>query len=325
MVAANVLVGVNQGLKWSTSVTAIIDSVGRARRGFGVGVAEFAGYGGVTIGGFGGGVLAAEAVRTAPFVFMLVIAAFGLVVTLAVRETLVHVGAERGPAAEGSVPSGRPTDPTDPTPPPKVRFRFGGGRRLIACSQAGLAEKFVDTVAWGILPIYLVSEGLPVVRTGAVIAIYTGVWTVLQLATGPISDRVGRRLPIAAGLVIAGAGVALLVVSEGFWEWSAAAALAGTGMALIDPTLIARAADLAAPAERGAYLGTFRFWRDAGYGFAGVSLGILADAQGLSFALYAVALFMVGSAVAYLLLDRGPPARDPLPGIPNAAYRPRTP
>ncbi|HZY70229.1 MAG TPA: MFS transporter [Thermoplasmata archaeon] len=157
------------------------------------------------------------------------------------------------------------------------------------------------------------------------VAVFGFVKATVNLVGGAWADRVGRRTSIAAGLVVAGVAVAPLVVTEGFWEWGAAAALAGAGMALIDPTLIARAAGLAVPEHRGAYLGTFRFWRDAGYGFAGVSLGILADVRGLSVALFAVALFMVVSAAAYLLLDGDPAKERAGPGLMGAGLRTRTP
>lgn len=296
VLGANALVGVNQGLVWSMAVTSKIDLAGARQRGFAMGLNEFAGYGGVTVGGFVGGVLASLAFRTAPAEFLLGVVLVALASSLLVaRETREFARTEAR---------------TDHREPPVRELRASPGfaqafalaswrdRRLVACSQAGLVEKFVDTMAWGLFPIYLLGRGFPLVVVGIVTAVYTGSWAVLQLVFGPLSDRVGRKWLIVGGMILAGIGVLAVGTFATFAEETAAAFTAGVGMAMLYPTLLAAVADYSSASERGAVLGVYRFWRDSGYGFGGLAIGVVADVFGFrsTFA-FAAALMVISSAL----------------------------
>ncbi len=300
VVAANALVGVNQGLAWSMSVTSQIDIAGPSSRGLAVGINEAGGYAGVTIGGIAGAVLAGPYIAAYPFELLLAVVMIALFVTLAfVKETRGFAHRETGPGG----PVGAAAVPR------ATGASFGkatyGDRRLLACHQAGLIEKFVDTAAWGLFPLFFVARGVATPTVAVLVGAYTGTWALLQLATGHLSDRIGRRIPIVLGMEVAGAGVAFVALSNSLLDWFLGAVTAGVGMALLYPNLVAAAADLAAPVERGSVLGVYRFWRDSGYGFGAIAAGLAADAFGLVNAFLVVALVMAvsGAVVAWFYRD----------------------
>jgi MFS family permease len=310
VVVANALVGVNQGFAWSMSITSQIDIAGPSARGLAVGINEAGGYAGVTIGGIVGAILAGPYISVYPFELLLAI------VVLALLVAFFFVGESRGFAHREATPAGL-VDP--PASSRSTRTSFGlatwGDRRLLACNQAGLIEKFVDTVAWGLFPLFFVARGVSIPTVGALVGAYTGTWAALQLGTGHLSDRIGRRIPILVGMEVAGAGVAIVALSGSIPVWFLGATTTGVGMALLYPNLVAAVADLASPVERGSVLGVYRFWRDSGYGFGAIVAGLAADAFGLVNALLVVALLMgvAGSAFAGMYRDsrglRGPPGR----------------
>ncbi len=321
VVGANVLVGVNQGLAWSMAVTSKIDLAGTRQRGFAMGLNEFAGYGGVTAGGFAGGVLSSVAFRTTPFEFLLAVILVGLVsAILATRETMQFVRHEEGTTRR--VASACPRVGSRGLKSAFVRASWSD-RRLVACSQAGLVEKFVDTVAWGVLPIYLVAQGLPLVSVGIVAGVYTGTWATLQLVFGPLSDRLGRKWLIALGMVVAGVGVLGVGASTTFYEEILAAFTAGVGMAMLYPLLLAAVADLSMPAERGATLGVYRFWRDSGYGFGGLAIGGVADVFGFRSTFVFAGILMTVSAALFAWALRDVPGGAQ--GVPTAQSLPTWP
>jgi MFS family permease len=294
VIAVNALVGVNQGLAWSMAVTSKIDIAGPRQRGLAAGINEFAGYSGVAMGGLVGGILAAVQIRDPPAEFLLGVVLVGLLASVLIaRETREHAHAEDRASHGGS----------EGLPPPHrgLRQAFAEAtwkdRRLVALSQAGLVEKFVDTMAWGVFPVFLLSKGYSLVSVGVLTGIYTGSWAILQLLFGPLSDRVGRKGIIAGGMVLAGVGVFAVGTFTTFSEEAAAAALAGTGMAMLYPTLIAAVADLARASERGAILGVYRFWRDSGYGFGGLAIGAVADVFGFHSTFLFAAVLMVASSM----------------------------
>jgi MFS family permease len=293
IVAVNTLVGVNQGLAWSMAVTSKIDIAGPRQRGLAAGLNEFAGYAGVAIGGLVGGILAGVELRAPPAEFLLAVVLAGLFSSIGlVRETRGHAEVE----ARGSRPGGERSG----SRVSGLREAFAEAtwrdRRLAVCSQAGLIEKFVDTMAWGVFPVFLLGKGYSLLSVGILTGIYAGSWAILQLVFGPLSDRWGRRWIIAGGMVLAGGGVLVVGTFTTLAEEVAGALLAGTGMAMLYPTLIAAVADIAPPAERGAVLGVYRFWRDSGYGFGGLAIGGVADLFGFdSTFLFATALMVVSS------------------------------
>jgi MFS family permease len=294
VIAVNTLVGINQGLAWSMAVTSKIDIAGPRQRGFAAGINEFSGYAGVSIGGLTGGILAAVEIRDPPAEFLLAVVVIGLLSSLLlVRETRGHAHAEDR-AARGATHGANPVSSRGLGP--AFAEATWKDRRLVACSQAGLVEKFVDTMAWGVFPVFLLSKGYSLVSVGVLTGIYTGSWAVLQLLFGPLSDRHGRRGIIAGGMVLAGVGVFAVGTFTTFPEEVSAALLAGTGMAMLYPTLIAAVADIAPASERGAILGVYRFWRDSGYGFGGLAIGAVADLFGFdSTFLFAAGLMVVSS------------------------------
>ena len=305
VVVANALVGVNQGFAWSMSVTSQIDLAGPAARGFAVGVNEAGGYAGVTVGGIAGAILAGPYIAAYPFELLLAIVVVALVVAFVlVKETRGFARREGAPISPaGELATTRP-----------ARTSFGkaswGDRRLLACHQAGLVEKFVDTVAWGLFPLFFIARGVAIPTVGALVGTYTGTWAVLQLATGHLSDRVGRRIPIVLGMEVAGAGVALVALTGSLLGWLLGTLVAGVGMAFLYPNLVAAVADVASPVERGSVLGVYRFWRDSGYGFGAIAAGLVADAFGLVDTFLVVALLMAASGTVVAWLYRDSPSRS---------------
>ena len=317
VVLANVLLGVNQGFAWTITVTSKIDLVGARSRGLALGINEFSGYAGVAIGGFVGGALSSVyGPRVAPFLFMSVVSlAFLGVSRFFVHETLPYTRIETQQRAQPA--HGAPSDatPAAPQPLPSLRAIFAltswGDRTLATASQAGLVEKFADTLAWGLFPLYFASRGLSLVSIGALVAVYTGVWAVLQIFTGHLTDRIGRKWPIAIGMWLAAAGIAIVGLSVALPGWIAGALLMGVGMALLYPTLLATVSDVAHPRWRGSALGVYRLWRDSGYALGALLIGAIADAFGLlaGFWFSAIVMALSGLLVATLMYETLPTRR----------------
>jgi len=270
VVFANMLLGVNQGLCWSTTVIMKIDLVGPERRGLAMGLNEFAGYVAVSLAALGTGYLAAaHGLRPAPFYPGIGVAIAGLALSLfAVRETQGHVAVE-AERLGGTEPARSFAE--------VLLLTSWKERSLFAASQAGLANNLNDGVVWGLLPILLAARGLPLDRIGLVAAAYPAVWGVAQLATGPLSDRWGRKWMIASGMWVQGAGLLLFVIGPDLAAWLAAAAVLGLGTALVYPTLLAAVSDVAHPAWRASAVGVYRLWRDGGYAVGALAAGLFAD------------------------------------------------
>jgi MFS family permease len=316
IVAANILLGMNQGLAWTMTVTSKIDLVGPRQRGFAMGINEFSGYAGVSLGGFVGGYLGGVfGLRVAPFLFVLAVILVALMASLLlVRETHQFTLLETQQAAQGQQPN---TEADSLQPRPSLAAIFAlttwGDRALAACSQAGLIEKFTDTLAWGLFPLYFASRGLTPAAIGAVVAAYTGTWAVLQIYTGHLTDRVGRKWPIAGGMWLAACGIALVALTTTLLGWIAGAVLMGVGMALLYPTLLAAVSDVAAPRWRATSLGVYRLWRDSGYAFGALAIGAIADAFGLLAGFWFAAAIMAvsGLVVAIFMYETLPSYRTP--------------
>jgi MFS family permease len=271
VVGANLLLGAAQGLAWSMTVVMKIDLAGPARRGLALGLNESFGYGGVAVGAFLTGVLAASfAPLTVVWVGALALSLVGLGVTaLFVRDTAAHVEREH-----------RDSQPI-PSSPAVIR----------ACEQAGFVNNLNDALAWGLAPLYLAAHGASVGEVGVVAALYPAVWGVGQLGAGWLSDVVGRKPLIVAGMLVQALGLAILVAGEGALGPAAVAAVAlGLGTALVYPTLIAAVSDAVAPLARAPAVGRYRFWRDLGLVAGAISSGVVADAFGMSSAIAAVAV-----------------------------------
>ncbi len=284
IVAANVLLGVNQGFAWSMTVTSKIDITRAQERGLATGFNEFAGYSGVAVAGIVTGYLAADFdPRLSLFVFGLAVALLALATAyFFVAETLPWAQAEaaqRRAEGAGAAAAGIPEDfPERPTLGQIFALVTYRHRTFSAFCQAGCVEKFVDALVWAFFPVYLIGQGLTIIEIGWVVGVYGLVWGASQLWTGPLSDRIGRKIPIVLGMCNCGAGIAATLLGHGLAYWSATAALAGVGMALLYPTLIAAIGDISHPSWRGSSLGVYRFWRDLGYGIGALLIGLIADA-----------------------------------------------
>jgi MFS family permease len=290
IVAANVLLGLNQGLAWSMTVVMKIDLVGPTRRGLALGLNESAGYLGVALTAFATGALAATyAPRTLIWTGAAVVAGLGTLISLLfIGDTGAHVGEEqrlRGAAVASTLRSAF------------VRGTVGD-RVLRACSQAGLVNNLNDALAWGLAPLYLAANGASVTEVGIVAAVYPAVWGVGQLATGALSDHTGRKPLIATGMFVQAGALALLVAGGGaFTPALGAAILLGVGTALVYPTLIAAVSDVAQPVDRAQLVGVYRFWRDFGFVVGALLAGTLADAFGSGTAIVVVSALTAGSGI----------------------------
>ncbi len=311
VVAANVLLGINQGLTWTTTVTSKVDLVGPHNRGFALGVNEFSGYAGVSVGGLVGGVLAGVyGLRVAPYVFvLLVVIAATATSALLVRETLPYTTLERQQQQQGAASAA----------PPDLRTIFAlttwGDRALASASLAGLVEKFTDTLVWGLFPLYFARAGLSVATIGALVGVYTGSWAILQLYTGHLSDRLGRKWLIAGGFELVAAGIVLTLLGGELSWWLIGALTMGAGMALLYPTLLAVVSDVARPQWRGTALGVYRLWRDSGYAIGALAIGLIADRFGLTTGFWLVIALMAGCGllVALVMYETQPERRVVFP------------
>ena len=298
IVAANALLGINQGLAWSMTVVMKVDLVGPERRGLALGLNEAAGYGGVAAAAALSGWLAGELVARDILVvagFAVAIAAL-LISLLFIRDTESHVALEqaRHHQGEDSRPAGlRTAFPAATYRDPALR----------SCSQAGLINNLNDALVWGLVPLFLASEGGGAGEIGLIAGLYPAIWGIGQIWTGHWSDQVGRKLPIVAGMMSQAAALLLLAASGGAIGLAAIAAIAlGAGTALVYPTLIAAISDAVSPIARPATVGVYRFWRDMGYVAGGLVAGLLADAVDFSAAIEIVAALTAASGV-WVLVD----------------------
>src|SRR5919199_991075 len=262
VVFANVLLGINQGLCWSTTVIMKIDLVGLARRGLAMGLNEFAGYGAVSLAALASGYLAATyALRPQPFYLGVVFALAGLVLSVfLVRDSRAHA------RQEASLVQGAPPHAGEPSFGEILLLTSWKDRALFSASQAGMVNNLNDGMAWGLFPLYFAAAGLAVEQVGLLAAIYPGVWGIAQLGTGALSDWLGRKGLIVAGMWAQGAAIMLVLVGTGFPVWVTAMALLGLGTALVYPTLLAAISDLAHPDWRASAVGVYRLWRGGGGG-----------------------------------------------------------
>jgi MFS family permease len=285
IVAANVLLGVNQGLAWSMTVVMKIDLVGPRRRGLALGLNESAGYGGVALAAAASGWLAGEFVaRDVLAIGGIAVAATALAITiLFVRDTERHVALEQArhhPDERARAPRLHEAFPAASCRVPALR----------SCSQAGLVNNLNDALAWGLVPLFLAADGASPGQIGVVAGLYPAVWGAGQIWTGHWSDSVGRKPLIVAGMLVQAGALGLLAASGGAVGTAAVAAVAlGAGTALVYPTLIAAVSDAVAPVARAPTVGVYRFWRDMGYVAGGLAAGVLADAIDASGAIAVVA------------------------------------
>jgi MFS family permease len=331
IVAATVLLGINQGLAWSMTQTAKLDITRADQRGLTIGLNEFSGYVGVALAGIITGYAAAIlGPRLGLLVFGLIVVATAIVLTqLWVRDTLPWAKAEaanHAKPAPGAVRARYPRNISEtPTTWEVFTLMSWRDRRMAAISQAGLVEKFVDALVWAIFPVFLYQRGVSLPNIGWIVGVYGLVWGGSQLFTGRLSDHVGRQRPNVLGMWICGAGVAMVMLGDGFLWWSLSAAASGFGMALLYPNLSAAVADISPPNWRGSAIGIYRFWRDLGYGIGALGLGIAAHFTGAmeaAFWFVAISMFVSG-ALLWWFGDETHPRLNPQPdGASAQATRP---
>jgi MFS family permease len=314
VIAANVLLGVNQGLTWSMTVNMKIDLIGPGRRGFALGINETAGYLGVAVTALATGYLAAGfGLRPAPELLGVGYVIAGLALSaLAVRDTAAWARAE---ARQHHAPAG---------PRPSIReiaWRVSwSDRTLAAVSQAGLVNNLNDGVVWVVLPVLLVSHGVSVTGVGWIKALYPFMWAVGMIGTGHLADRIGRKLLIVAGTFIQAVGLAVIAagISHALAAGLTGAFLLGVGTALVYPTLLAAVSDATHPDWRAAALGIYRFWRDSGYAIGALIGGITAILASLDAAITVAAVL---TAVSGLLVWVFMEETHPRPGGPGERLR----
>jgi MFS family permease len=299
IVAANVLLGINQGLSWSMTVIMKVDLVGPRQRGLAVGLNEFAGYLAVGLTAFLTGYLATiYGLRPVPFYLGIGYAVAGLLLSAwIVRDTREHVALERSqhPRIETSLSFA------------EVFLRTSLiDRNLFAASQAGLVNNLNDGMSWGLFPLFFAAAGLSVERIGILKGVYPAIWGTLQVITGPLSDRWGRKGLIAAGMWVQAAGLFLVATLDGFGWWLLGSVLLGVGTAMVYPCLLAAVSDAADPTWRARALSVYRFWRDLGYAIGAVSAGLLAAIVGFAWTIAAIGLltFVSGVIVAALMQEQ---------------------
>lgn len=308
IVAANALLGINQGFAWSMTVIMKVDLVGPKSRGLAVGLNEFAGYLAVGVTAFLTGYLASRyGLRPVPIYLGVGYAILGAALSvLLVRDTREHVRLELASHPKQASPLGF-----------REIFMLTsfGDRNLFAASQAGLVNNLNDGMSWGLFPLFFVANGLGVERIGILKAVYPAVWGIFQVATGPLSDRWGRKGLIVAGMWVQAAGLLLTAMTRDFGWWLLASLLLGLGTAMVYPSLIAAVSDASHPSWRARSLSVYRFWRDLGYAIGALSAGLIADFFGFAAAIAAIAAltFLSGAIVAIAMRETRAAAMLPTP------------
>jgi MFS family permease len=311
VIFANVLLGVNQGLCWSTTVIMKIDLVGPKQRGLAMGFNEFAGYLAVSLSALATGYIAATyGMRPAPFIPGFIFVGLGLIFSLFfVRETREYVEYETNLSeldsanvnnAEENLSFGE-----------VFRLTSWGDRALFSSSQAGLVNNLNDGMVWGLVPLLLAGAGLSLQQVAIVAATYPAVWGVGQLFTGALSDKWGRKWLIVFGMWLQAAGIIMMVISSIMAGWLFAAFLLGLGTAMVYPTLLAAVSDVAHPVWRGSAVGVYRLWRDLGFAFGAIVAGLLADLFNIPVAVLAIGglTFISGLIVAAVMYETLPERR----------------
>lgn len=289
VIAANALLGLNQGITWSLTLIMKMDLAGRRHRGLAASANEAAGYAAVAVSAWVTGYLADRyGLRPEPLFLGVAFAGLGLMLSFIVRDTGGHVRAETGYSPRPSLARTFKD----------VSFR---DRRLAAISRTGLVNNSTDAVAWGLLPVVFVEHGLDAGRVGTLAALYTGTWAVGQLFSGSASDRIGRRELIASGMLMQAVAIVGIASFDGFAAWAALSTLFGLGTAFVYPTLLAAVVDFSPPVDQARALGVYRLWRDSGYVAGAVAAGLMADSFGLRASIVAVGFLAMAAGLDALI------------------------
>ncbi|MFC4551061.1 MULTISPECIES: MFS transporter [Halorussus] len=295
----NILLGINQALTWSMAINAKIDLAGPEQRGVAVGIDEAFGYTGVAVGAWITGVVATRtSLRPEPFYFLAAVVVLAFLVSIfLIEETVQYAAVE---ADDDHHDANLPFSEV-------LKRATYGDKTLFAAAQAGHVEKFVDTLYWLAVPLYLTSQGLGIAAVGVVVGVHSAMYF-LQIATGGLADRIGRRPPIVTGMFVAGGGVLGMVLVDSYLLWTLLAAISGLGMALLYPNLMTVPSDAAHPTWRSAGMGVYRMWRDAGYGVGAILIGSSMEFVNAVAAFYMIAILMfLSGTVVYLWMEETHP------------------
>jgi MFS family permease len=299
VVAANVLLGVNQGLCWSAAIIMKVDLVGPARRGLAIGLNEATGYLAVSISALASGYLAGTlGLRPFPFLIGIAAAMAGLICSMVVRETHGHA------VAEAAMRSGSAAAPSFWNTLGRVSWR---DRSLFSVSQAGLMNNLNDGVSWGLFPIYFAAAGASLVETAKLVALYPAVWALAQIGTGPLSDLWGRKWMIVVGMTVQAIALFVIGASHEASAWIGAMIALGLGTALVYPTFLGAVSDHAHPSWRATAIGVYRLWRDLGYAVGALVAGVVADLLGIPVAIQVVAVMTLLSGIVVAAAYREAP------------------
>ncbi|MFC7021266.1 MULTISPECIES: MFS transporter [Haloarcula] len=315
----NILLGINQALTWSMAINAKIDLAGPDQRGLAVGIDEAFGYSGVAAGAWITGLIAGQwSLRPEPFYFLAAVVVLAFLISIFLIEETVQYAQAEGDADHH--------DANLPFNEVLKRATYGD-RTLFAAAQAGHIENFVDTLFWIAVPLYLTSHGLGITGVGVVVGVHSAMYF-LQIATGGLADRIGRRPPVVAGMFLAGAGVLGMALVDGYLPWTVLAAVSGLGMALLYPNLMTVPGDAAHPTWRSAGMGVYRMWRDSGYAIGAILIGLSMEFVNAEAAFYVTGILMfLSGSVVYVWMEEThpqfgthePPAPAPeTPGQPVA-------
>jgi MFS family permease len=316
VIFANVLLGINQGLAWSMTVNMKIDLVGRERRGLALGINEFAGYLSVGIVGFLTGYLASTfGLKPYPFYLGIAFALLGLSISwFLIRDTkkFTLLEIKEHEEEKGFTRTTIKSEETTETTRYSERLTFmqvfaqtsWKNRSLFSVSQAGLVNNLIFGVSWGLFTLYFASYGLSVSDIGFLKALHPSIWGILQLATGFISDRTGRKVLIYPGMFVQGIGIWLILLANSFYGWVIGMSLLGIGTALVYPTLLAAISDIAHPKWRATSLGVYRFWRDLGFVFGAIGIGFVADVFSINSAIQLVSWLAFASGIIVFICMR---------------------
>ncbi|EKB49095.1 MFS transporter [Cecembia lonarensis] len=295
IVAANVLLGINQGLAWSSTVVMKIDLVGEKDRGFAMGLNEFAGYLAVATVAFLTGFIAAEfGLRPYPFILGIALAIGGLFGSIfLIKDTRKHV------AAENTL--------SDITRLSNIFWQTTWKHKnLGSVTQAGLVNNLNDGMAWGIFPILLAGKGFNLEEIGIVTAIYPAIWGIGQLFTGKMADIFNKKGLLFIGMLLQGLALGLFFFAESMTHYVILSALLGWGTAMVYPTFLATVADNTHPEDRANSIGVFRLWRDLGYAIGAILTGLIADALGIEVSILTIAgLTIVSALIIAVRMDSG--------------------